>query len=121
VSKYSWQTVGNVFATVSGAIAAGLYGNIGAKVLYIDIVERRLRGPSLLTKRGRVIWSFMVIAYWALAFIVGSAIPQVQTISGLIAAICIMRESSPPPDSICQTSLINTLASSRIHLYLPSP
>lgn len=33
----------------------------------------------------------MVILYWALAFIVGSAIPQVQTISGLVAAICIMQ------------------------------
>lgn len=33
----------------------------------------------------------MVILYWSLAFIVGSAIPQVQTISGLVAAICIMQ------------------------------
>ena len=33
----------------------------------------------------------MVLLYWALAFIVGSAIPQVQTISGLVAAICIMQ------------------------------
>ena len=40
----------------------------------------------------------MVIVYWALAFIVGSAIPQVQTISGLVAAICIMQftYSFPP-------------------------
>lgn len=33
----------------------------------------------------------MVFLYWALAFIVGAAIPQVQTISGLVAAICIMQ------------------------------
>ena len=33
----------------------------------------------------------MVLLYWSLAFIVGSAIPQVQTISGLIAAVCIMQ------------------------------
>lgn len=33
----------------------------------------------------------MVLLYWALAYIVGSAIPQVQTISGLVAAICIMQ------------------------------
>ena len=33
----------------------------------------------------------MVILYWSLAFIVGSAIPQVQTISGLVAAVCIMQ------------------------------
>lgn len=33
----------------------------------------------------------MVVLYWALAFIVGAAIPQVQTISGLVAAVCIMQ------------------------------
>jgi hypothetical protein len=126
VSKYSWQTVGNVFATLSGAIAAGLYGNIGAKVLYIEVVERRMRGPSLLSKRGRVIWSFMIIVYWALAFVVGSAIPQVQTISGLIAAICIMRAFSPrvtsfpraPLTDVCR--LKNSLiASLPVSVWLP--
>lgn len=29
VSKFSWQTVGNVFGLITGIIAAGLYGNIG--------------------------------------------------------------------------------------------
>lgn len=29
VSKYSWQTVNNVFGLITGIIAAGLYGNIG--------------------------------------------------------------------------------------------
>ena len=31
VSRYSWQTVGNVFSLISGIIAGGLYGNIGKK------------------------------------------------------------------------------------------
>ena len=31
VSRYSIQTAGNVFAMISGVIAAGLYGNIGIK------------------------------------------------------------------------------------------
>lgn len=34
VSKYAWQTVGNVLALITGIIAAGLYGNIGIKVAY---------------------------------------------------------------------------------------
>ena len=33
----------------------------------------------------------MVVVYWSLAFVVGSAVPQVQTISGLVAAIAIMQ------------------------------
>jgi len=34
-----------------------------------------------------------VIVYWALAFVIGSAIPQFSNISSLIAAVCIFRES----------------------------
>lgn len=91
VSKYSWQTVGNVLGLVTGIIAAGLYGNIGIKIAYYNIVEDMLGGPSLMSRTGHIIWVGMVFLYWALAFIVGAAIPQVQTISGLVAAICIMQ------------------------------
>ncbi|KAH9840701.1 transmembrane amino acid transporter protein-domain-containing protein [Rhodofomes roseus] len=91
VSKYGWQTVGNVMGLVTGIIAAGLYGNIGIKVAYYAIVEDMFNGPPLVSRKGRFIWTGMVILYWALAFIVGAAIPQVQTISGLVAAVCIMQ------------------------------
>ncbi|KAH9484608.1 N amino acid transport system protein [Psilocybe cubensis] len=98
VSKHSWQTLGNVLALISGIIAAGLYGNIGIKVVYINIIEDWFKGPRLMTPKGRVIWTILVCIYWVLAFIVGSAIPQVQTITGLIAAIAIMQftYSFPP-------------------------
>jgi len=91
VSKYGWQTLGNVLALITGIIAAGLYGNIGLKVLYINVVEGWFNGPPLLTTKGRLIWTPLVFVYWSLAFVIGSAIPQVQNISGLIAAICIMQ------------------------------
>lgn len=54
VSKYAWQTVGNVLALITGAIAAALYGNIGLKVLYINIVEGIFKGPPLMSKKGRL-------------------------------------------------------------------
>jgi len=44
VSKYAWQTVGNVLALLTGIIAATLYGNIGLKVLYINVVEGIFKG-----------------------------------------------------------------------------
>lgn len=93
VSKFAWQTVGNVLSLVTGIIAAGLYGNIGIKVVYINVVEDWMKGPRLMSPKGRIVWSSMVIMYWALAFVIGSAIPQVQTITGLIAAIAIMQFS----------------------------
>ncbi|PPR06113.1 hypothetical protein CVT24_004213 [Panaeolus cyanescens] len=91
VSKFAWQTVGNVISLITGIIAAGLYGNIGIKVVYINIIQKWMGGPPLLSTRGRMIWSILVFLYWSLAFVVGSAIPQVQTITGLIAAIAIMQ------------------------------
>jgi len=91
VSAYAWQTVSNVIGLITGIIAAGLYGNIGIKVAYYNIVEGMFRGPALNSKSGKLIWVGMVFIYWALAFVVGAAIPQVQTISGLIAAVCIMQ------------------------------
>jgi len=91
VSKFAWQSVGNAIGLVSSLIAAGLYGNIGIKVAYYNIVEDMLHGPRLVSHTGRYIWVFMTFLYWSLAFIVGSAIPQVQTISALVAAVCIMQ------------------------------
>lgn len=95
VSKYAWQTVGNVLALITGAIAAALYGNIGLKVLYINIVENTLKGPPLMSKKGRLgepsfrpslaikllttfpparaVWGVAVILFWGVAYVIGSA------------------------------------------------
>ncbi|KAF7309787.1 Aa-trans domain-containing protein [Mycena indigotica] len=91
VSKYSWQTVGNSLSLISGIIAAGLYGNIGIKVVYHNIIVDWFKGPQLMSTKGHYIWAVLVVLYWALAFIVASAIPQVAVINGLIAAIAIMQ------------------------------
>ncbi|KAF9352184.1 hypothetical protein BGX26_009949 [Mortierella sp. AD094] len=93
VSQYSFQTFGNILALITGIIAGALYGNIGIKVAYINIVEDWLKGPSLMSRKGHIIWVGMVVSYWGLAYIVGSAIPQVENISSLIAAICILQFS----------------------------
>jgi len=107
VSKYAWQTVGNVLALITGIIAAGLYGNIGLKVLYINIVEGWFKGPAIMSAKGRMLWTPLVLVYWSLAFIIGSAIPQVQNISGLIAAICIMQFTYTfPPIMRCAYDII---------------
>ncbi|KAF9358195.1 hypothetical protein BGX26_002262 [Mortierella sp. AD094] len=93
VSKYSWQTAGNVMALITGIICAALYGNIGIKVAYVNSVEDWCKGPSLMSHKGHMIWIFMVVIYWTLAYIIGSAVPQIENISSLIAAICIMQFS----------------------------
>jgi hypothetical protein len=66
-----------------------------------------------------MIWSAMVVLYWSLAFIVGSAIPQVQTISGLVSAVCIMQVSSRVLQRLY--IVLYVLILSLVHLHLPSP
>ena len=38
VSPYGWQTAGNMLTLISALIAAGLYGNIGIKVFYNNVL-----------------------------------------------------------------------------------
>ncbi|PQE31881.1 amino acid transporter protein [Rutstroemia sp. NJR-2017a WRK4] len=91
LSPYSWQTVTNALSLLSGLLAAVLYGNIGIKVIYQNIVEDLFGGPELTTKKGKLIWVGMVPLYWTVAFVLGSAIPQFTNISSLVAAVCIMQ------------------------------
>ncbi|KAJ7205342.1 transmembrane amino acid transporter protein-domain-containing protein [Mycena haematopus] len=87
LSPYSGQTICNVIGIITGTIAAGLYGNIGLKVIYRLVVETLFKGPGLMTGRGRITWSCLVIVYWSVAFILGSAIPSVGALTGLLAAM----------------------------------
>ncbi|ESZ98656.1 hypothetical protein SBOR_0894 [Sclerotinia borealis F-4128] len=91
LSPYAWQTVTNALSLISGLIAAVLYGNIGIKVIYQNIVEDLFGGPELTTTKGKLIWIAIVPLYWAFAFVLGSAVPQFTNISSLVAAVCIMQ------------------------------
>ncbi|KAI9818332.1 MAG: hypothetical protein M1826_001394 [Phylliscum demangeonii] len=91
ISIYSWQTVTNVISLVAALIAAGLYGNIGIKVLYQTMIKDLLHGPELTARRGKLLWAGMVPTYWALAFVIASAVPQFSNISALVAAVCILQ------------------------------
>ena len=100
ISGYAWQTVSNVFYIVSSLIAGVLYGNIGVKVVYNNVLEELLKFPSLGTRAGKLAWVAVVPVYWALAFIVAAAIPQVSNLSGFIAAACILQFSYTIPPLI---------------------
>lgn len=68
VSVYAWQTVGNIIGFLSALIAAGLYGNIGVKVIYNNIFTDFFGAPLLSTKKGKMIWIAFVPVYWSTAF-----------------------------------------------------
>lgn len=111
ISSYAYQTATNVLSLISALIAAGLYGNIGLKVsssrsfipefqscradklqvLYINVFEDIFGAPSLVSRKGRLIWTGIVPLYWSLAFVIASAVPQFSSISGIVAALCILQ------------------------------
>lgn len=83
VSHRSWQVVGNVLQLVATVIAGGLYGNVGLKIFYVNVIEDLFKGPPLITRKGRIVWSITVLVFWAVGFVIGAAIPQIQTLSGM--------------------------------------
>ena len=93
ISSYVWQTVANVIELVTSLIAALLYGNIGVKVIYNNVLMDLFHFPALTKKSGKFLWCAIVPIYWGVAFILASAIPQVSNIQGLIAAACILQFS----------------------------
>ncbi|KAF8803159.1 amino acid transporter-like protein [Phlegmacium glaucopus] len=91
VSKFAWQSFGNIIILITGIIAAGLFGNIGIKIVYRDFIEDWFKGPRLMSPKGRMIWTVLVFAYWSISFVIASSIPQIQAITGLVAAFAIMQ------------------------------
>jgi len=98
LGPFAWQTATNIISLIAAIIAAGLYGNIGIKVLYVHILQELFGFPTLVSKSGKYIWVVCVVIYWSIAFIIASAIPQFSNISALVAALCILQftYSFPP-------------------------
>jgi hypothetical protein len=76
VSQYGWQTAVNMISLIGALIAAGLYGNIGIKVLYNNILIDIFHAPLLITKRGKFLYAAIVPIWWAIAFVIAAAIPD---------------------------------------------
>lgn len=87
-----------MIAVLSGIIAAGLYGNIGIKVIYNNLLMDLLNFPPLTTKKGKILWAITVPVYWTIAFIVAAAIPDFFGLFSVVAAFCIIQffYSFPP-------------------------
>lgn len=95
LGSYNWQTAVNVVSLVSALIGAGLYGNVGVKVVYITLLRRAMPFlPNLeIGLKGRITWGLMVFLFWALAFVLASAIPQFSALTSLVGAACILQFS----------------------------
>ena len=93
VSDYAYQTVGNAIGTYTGLVAAILYGNIAQKEIYHIVVRTWFKGPRLMSNKSWPWYTIGNIIFWAIAYNIGAAIPQVQTVSGIIGAVTILQFS----------------------------
>jgi len=84
IATFVWQTVANSLGLVSSLIAALLYGNVGIKVIYSNVLTDIFHFPNLGTRPGKLLWIAVVPVYWGLAFVVDAATPQVSNLSGLM-------------------------------------
>jgi hypothetical protein len=92
-SAYRFQTLGNAVSFISGLIAALLYGNIGIKVFYSAVLRDIFKMPPLDQKVGKWLWVALVPIYWAGAFIIAAAVPQIANLTSFVGAACIMQFS----------------------------
>lgn len=98
VSVYGWQTAGNAITLVAALIAAGLYGNIGIKVFYNNILMEILNAPPLITRGGKILYAIIVPIWWIIAFVIAAAIPDYFGFVSVIAASTLLNLTySIPP------------------------
>lgn len=87
ISLYKWQTAMNALILFTQFVSAAIYCNVAVKVIYRAIIERVFHGPPMVTRWGRVIFSISVVVFYALAYILASAIPQFSNVTGFFAAV----------------------------------
>lgn len=86
ISIYGWQTACNMITLIAALIAAGLYGNIGIKVLYNNILMEWFNAPPLVTRRGKFLYASVVPIWWIVAFVIAAAIPDYFGFVSVISA-----------------------------------
>ncbi|SCU91285.1 LANO_0D11254g1_1 [Lachancea nothofagi CBS 11611] len=93
IGSIGLQNAGNVLNIITQIIAAVLYGNVGVKVFYQGFLVSNFKFPSLDSRKGTLAWGSFVVIYWAVAYIIGTAIPSVSALVSIIGAFCIFNFS----------------------------
>lgn len=111
VSIYAWQTVGNMVSLLAALISGGLYGNIGIKVFYNNILLDIFKAPPLTTTRGKFIYAALVPLWWIVAFVIAAAIPDFFGFVSVVAASMLLNltYAFPPLFALCYDIQKNAL------------
>ncbi|THC89425.1 hypothetical protein EYZ11_011126 [Aspergillus tanneri] len=60
------------------------------KTVYQEVFQELLHFPIITTKKGRILWLILGCVYWIVAFIVATAVPNLNGISSLVGAFLIL-------------------------------
>ena len=75
-----------MISLIAALIAAGLYGNIGIKVFYNNILMDIFNAPPLINRRGKIFYAAIVPVWWIIAFVIAAAIPDYFGFVSIISA-----------------------------------
>ncbi|KAF3384749.1 hypothetical protein F1880_002291 [Penicillium rolfsii] len=114
ISIYAWQTVGNMVSLLAALISGGLYGNIGIKVFYNNVLLDIFKAPPLNTPRGKFIYAALVPLWWIIAFVIAAAIPDFFGFVSVLAASMLLNltYAFPPLFALCYDIQKNALRES---------
>ena len=79
--------------------ATAFFGNIGAKLLYVNLIDR-FDGPLLMSKTGRAVFYAFATSFWALSFVVVALVPQAGVVIRFTTTLLILLFSVVIPVSI---------------------
>lgn len=78
--------VNNVISLATMMVGCILYGNIGVKLFYENVLRAYFKAPLLVSTKGRWLWTLTVCAYWALAWTIGSAVPNITALITIVGS-----------------------------------
>lgn len=110
VTPFGLQTAGNVLRLLSGWIAIIMYFNIGMKTVYLEVFQSIFNFPSIVEKKGKLLWYLLGPCYWILAFVVAGAVPNLNGIVSLVGAVFMMNFTYTFPGLMYLSSIIHKAA-----------
>ncbi|KLT41353.1 hypothetical protein CC85DRAFT_247783 [Cutaneotrichosporon oleaginosum] len=91
IDSILFQGLTNILGLICITIIAVMYAHIGCKVLYRNVLRGYFGAPSLAAAKSTAYWSALVCAYWAVAWVIGSAIPNIADLNTVIGGACILQ------------------------------
>lgn len=87
INPYGLRLLNNILNLLTGIIACVLYFHVGMKTVYIEVFQEALGFPHLATKRGKWMWLALGPVYWAVAFLIAAAVPNLNGIVNMIGGV----------------------------------